>query len=131
MSGRLTALSLAATLGLVACGATATHHRAHVSASSAALTVGQGASICNDLNSWLVQAWNQGAPRFSATMTADETNAGNSSLGTDLQTLDSNLQSLNSLALQPSPPGYSPPTGLGALQQDCAAYGVAIRQPGG
>jgi hypothetical protein len=130
MRSSLAALSIAATLGLVACGGTATHHRTQVSASSAALTVSQGASICNDLNSWLVQAWNQGAPRFSATMTADESNAGSSNLGTDLQTLDSNLQSLNSAALMPSPPGYSPPTGLGALQQDCTAYGVAVRQPG-
>ena len=63
-------------------------------------------------------------------MASDETMAGNTSLGTDLQTLDANLQTLNSNALMPSPPGYSPATGVGALQQDCTAYGINVHEPG-
>jgi hypothetical protein len=63
-------------------------------------------------------------------MESNQTEAGNTNLGTDLETLNANLQSLNGAALFPSPPGYSPATGLGALQQDCTAYGVNVHQPG-
>jgi hypothetical protein len=73
---------------------------------------------------------NENQPRFTAQMQSDENTAGNTSLGTDLQTLDANLQALNGVALFPSPPGYSPPTGLSALHQDCTAYGVNVPLPG-
>jgi hypothetical protein len=95
---------------------------------SQTLTSAQGTSICTDLNTWLARAWNQDMPRFSAQLQADESEAGSTPLGNDLQDLDSNLQTLNSDALLPSPPGYSPPTGLAALHTDCAAYDVNIQE---
>jgi hypothetical protein len=91
----------------------------------------RSASLPELTEHWLVRAWNEGQPRFTGKMGLDETEAGNSNLGTDLQTLDANLQTLNSAALMPSPPGFSPATGLGALQQDCTAYGVNVHEPGG
>lgn len=106
------------------------HHAATVAATTApaSLTRSQGASICDDLKAWLPGAFNQDQPRFNAKLQADEAEAQGAPLGTDLSNLDSNLQSMNGLAFDPSPPGYTagPPTGLGPLQQDCAAYGVNI-----
>lgn len=124
------AFSLAVTLGLTACGSSAPTPSTQARTPPAALTDSQGASICNDLNAWLIQAMNEDQPRFTAKMESGQTEAGNTSLGTDLQTLDINLHTLNGAALFPSPPGYSPATGLGVLQQDCTAYGVNVHQPG-
>jgi hypothetical protein len=87
-------------------------------------------SICTDLSDWLPQAVNEDQPRFTAQLESDETEAGSTSLGNDLTTLDTNLQEINGLALFPSPPGVYPPTGLGALQNDCSAYGVTVSLPG-
>ena len=117
---------------LAGCGSAPVHHHhvaaAAASAAPATLTQSQGASICNDLKAWLPGAFNQDQPRFNAKLDADETEAQGTPLGTDLSNLDSNLQSMNGVAFEPSPPGYTagPPTGLGPLQQDCAAYGVNI-----
>jgi hypothetical protein len=93
----------------------------------APLTSGQGAAICNDLQAWLAQAVNQGAPRFSPQLTADENKALNSGpgagqqLGLDLQTLDTGVQQNNALGLGL----YEPP-----LTADCNGYGVTIPKLG-
>jgi len=126
----LPVLSLAVILGLAACGGSTPAYSGHVATPRATLTCSQGASICHDLDVWLVQAWNEDQPRFTANMESGETEAGDTSLGTDLRTLDANLQTLNSNALMPSPPGCSPATGVGALQQDCTAYGINVHEPG-
>ncbi len=115
MSARSVAAAvLAVALALSACGgpAHATRHHAHHSMPST-ITYSQGASICNDINAWLSPAMNENQPRFTIQMQSDETQADTTSLGLDLGTLDTNLQQLNGAALFPSPPGYSPPTGLG------------------
>jgi len=92
-----------------------------------ALTYSQGAAICNDLKAWLAQAVNQGAPRFSPQLTADENKALNSGLGADqqlgldLQALDTGVQQNNALGLGL----YEPP-----LTADCNGYGVSIPKLG-
>ncbi|SRR6266568_2385798 len=115
------------------CSSASPHHAAAAPAATTAptLTASQGAAICNDLKAWLPGAFNQDMPRFNAQLESDESEAAGTPLGTDLSNLDSNLQQLNSVAFFPSPPGYTagPPTGIGALQQDCAAYGVNIKLP--
>jgi hypothetical protein len=98
-------------------------------ATQAGLSISQGAKICDDLNTWVAGARDQGKPRFSAQMESDESKAGYSVLGTDLMELDSNLDNLNSGALKNSRPNYYPVTGLGALTHDCAGYGVAVKEP--
>jgi hypothetical protein len=91
------------------------------------LTSSQGAAICNDLQAWLAQAVNQGAPRFSTQLTADENKALNSGpgageqLGQDLQALDTGVQQNNSLGL-----GLYEPT----LTADCNGYGVSLPKLG-
>jgi hypothetical protein len=128
----------AATLGILViggCGNTSTHHLAAASAptitTAPTLTASQGAVICNDFKAWLPGAFNQRMPRFNAQLESDETEAGDTPLGTDLLNFDSNLQDLNGSAFFPSPPGYAgTPTGIGALQQDCATYGVTFKLPG-
>lgn len=93
----------------------------------APLTSSQGAAICHDLSAWLAQAVNQGAPRFSPRLTADENKALNSGLGAgqqlgqDLQALDTGVQQSNSLGLGL----YEPP-----LTADCNGYGVSIPKLG-
>jgi hypothetical protein len=126
------AAALAGGLAVAACGGSTAHSpAATTSAAPAGLTYSQGARICSDLNTWLAVAYNEDMPRFSAQMEADESQAeaANTALGSDLAILDSNLQSLNSVAFEPSPPGYSPPTGISALQQDCSDYGVNVQLP--
>jgi hypothetical protein len=133
MKTTITVAVAAAAVLLPGCGSAPVHHHhaAVASAAPAALTQSQGASICTDLKAWLPGAFNQDQPRFNAQLEADETRTQGTSLGTDLSNLDSNLQSLNGAAFFPSPPGYTgTPTGLGSLQQDCAAYGVNIPSPG-
>jgi hypothetical protein len=84
----------------------------------------QGAQICGDLQTWLDQAWNQDTPRFDDTMTTAESEAGTSQLGSDLSTLDADLQTSNSEPLLPGPPGD--PSDLQLLQGDCKSYGVTV-----
>jgi hypothetical protein len=66
-------------------------------------------------------------PRFNATMQADEQEAQGTQLGSDLSTLDNDLQSENSAALDAGPPGD--PQDMQILEQDCATYGVTVSQP--
>jgi hypothetical protein len=61
-------------------------------------------------------------------MQADEQEAQGTQLGDDLSTLDNDLQSENSAAFDPGPPGD--PQDMQILEQDCAAYGVTVSQPG-
>jgi ABC-type glycerol-3-phosphate transport system substrate-binding protein len=105
--------------------------RAAKPAATPALTTAQGKKICDDLNAWLAGAWNQKEPRFNTQMESDETEAGYTALGSDLMTLDWNLVNFNSSALQNSPPDYYPVTGLAALQDDCAGYGVSVKVASG
>src|SRR5262249_3496645 len=93
-----------------------------------ALTASQSAAICNDVNAWLNVAYNEYTPRFNATLSADETEAGSTKLGTDLSNFDNELQSINSDALLNGPPGQ--PLAIQAVAADCNAYGVTIRTPG-
>lgn len=118
-------LTIAVLAGCSAGAHPAARHRSH------ALTATQGQRICEDLTGWLSTAENADRPRFSILLERDEKTAGATRLGQDLQILDGNLQQLNGVALLPSPPGYSPPTGLGALKADCGAYGVSIKLPAG
>lgn len=93
-----------------------------------ALTPAQGASVCNDLSTWLQTAQNEGMPRFDATMQQDEKTSQGSQLGTDLSNLDADLQSENSDALLAGPPGT--PASIQEVAQDCAGYGVTISMGG-
>lgn len=76
---------------------------------------------------WLKKAENQDMPRFSSVMETDETEAQGTQLGDDLQTLDDDLQTLNSVALLPQVPGQ--PSDVQVLQTDCQGYGVAVKDP--
>jgi hypothetical protein len=124
------ALALAATaLTLTACSSAAAKPKSTQSAPPAALTSEQSESICNDLAAWLPGAYNQDMPRFTQALETGETEAvdANSQLGSDLSNLDSNLQSLNGVAFEPSPPNYTgTPTGMAALTADCAQLGVTL-----
>jgi hypothetical protein len=91
----------------------------------------EGAKICRDLNGWLTGAWSQAKPRFTNQMDFDESEAGYTALGNDLMTLDWNLVNSNSAALQNSLPNHYPVTGLTALQNDCAGYGVILKTSAG
>jgi hypothetical protein len=93
---------------------------------SPTLSSAQGERICNDLTSWAAAAANDDQPRFDAQMTADENEAAGTSLGNELSQLDSDLQTENSVALDPAPPGSGSLTDLAPLQSDCAAYGVTF-----
>jgi hypothetical protein len=127
MYWRAVVASAAAALTLTACASAATPKPA--ATAPAGLTYAQGQSICNDLAAWLPGAYNADMPRFSQKLGTDETEAvtASSQLGTDLSNLDSNLQSINSVAFDPNPPGYTgTPTGMAALNSDCAAYGVTL-----
>jgi hypothetical protein len=96
----------------------------------AALSTAHGAKICRDLNAWLTGAWRQAKPRFTDQMDFDESEAGYTALGNDLMTLDWNLVNFNSGALKNSLPNHYPVTGLTALQNDCAGYGVTVEAVG-
>jgi hypothetical protein len=93
-----------------------------------AFSSAQGAAICNDLNAWLVTAWNEGSPRFNAELESDEQLAQGTQLGTDLTDLDGDLQSENMDALLSGPPGD--PTDIQNVAQDCTGYGVTITEGG-
>jgi uncharacterized protein YceK len=122
-------LALVATAVLAAgCGSTATHHHSAPATTRLSFTNSEGAGICNDLNAWLLVAFKQDMPRFSATMRADESEASGTTIGTDLQTLDTDTQTENGLAF--FPPGPGQPSDVNVLQQDCAAYGVKVYRPG-
>jgi hypothetical protein len=91
-------------------------------------TLTEGADVCNDLNTWLQTVWNQNMPRFDATMESDEEDAQGTQLGTDLTSLDSDLQSENIIPLLAGPPGD--PSDIQLVAQDCAGYGVTIAEGG-
>ena len=135
MKGIIAAAAAVGVISLGGCSSASTHHVAAPAAAASitapTLTASQGATICDDLKAWLPGAFNQDMPRFNAQLQSDESEAAGTPLGTDLSNLDSNLQQLNSDAFFPSPPGYTagPPTGIGPLQQDCAAYAVKIKLP--
>ncbi len=95
---------------------------------SSSLTSAQAARICNDLQAWWKIAFNEDTPRFNATIQADEHQANGTQLGSDLTTLDNDLQTENTDALLPGPPGQ--PGDMQVLAQDCQAYGVTLSQPG-
>jgi hypothetical protein len=128
--------SLAALLALLAAGCatspptprprpTVTH------TAPAGLSTQQVQTICTDLNDWLPVAVKEDQPRFTPTLTADQAEAAGTPLGNALATLSANLQQVNGLAFEPSPPGYTgTPLGLGALQRGCAGYGVTVTLPG-
>ncbi len=130
------AAALAAGAAIAGCAGSAPRPAATVAAkrvaaaaaTPAGLSTSQGARICRDLNAWLAGAWPESKPRFSFQMESDESEAGYSVLGSDLLELDSNLLNLNAGALRKSRPDYYPVTGLGALQHDCAGYGVSVRE---
>jgi hypothetical protein len=108
--------------------ATHTAKRA-IAAKPVALSTKQGAKICGDLNAWTAGASHQTKPEFGVQMETDMSQAGYSDLGSDLMELDTNLINLNAGALKTSKPNYYPVTGLGALTDDCAGYGVVIKEP--
>ena len=91
---------------------------------SVTLSYSQGASICRDLNSWARIANNQYTPRFSAQLESDESAAAGSQLGSDLASFDGDLQTENSVALEPGPPGDEQSVQL--VESDCSAYGVTF-----
>jgi hypothetical protein len=119
-------------LGMAACGraspvpASGTPAPVSTSSAVAALTYAQGQSICNDLNTWAQTAENQDMPRFNAQLEQDQAEAmsADSQLGTDLASFDDDLQSENSDALLPGPPGDEQP--VQQLETDCQAYGVTF-----
>jgi hypothetical protein len=88
------------------------------------MTAAQGAQVCQDIQAWIPQANSQDMPRVNATLSADEVIAQGTSLGDDLVSLDQDLQSENSAALMPGPPGD--PQDTQNLSQDCQAYGVTL-----
>lgn len=113
---------------LSACGSRSSNAPAHSAATTVpGLTTAQGVSICNDLQAWYNVAYTEDMPRFNATMQADEQEAQGTQLGSDLSTLDNDLQSENSAALDAGPPGD--PQDMQILEQDCATYGVTVSQP--
>ena len=91
---------------------------------SVTLSYSQGASICRDLNSWARTANNQDTPRFSAQLESDESAAAGSQLGSDLASFDGDLQTENSAALEPGPPGDE--QSVQFVESDCSAYGVTF-----
>jgi hypothetical protein len=88
------------------------------------ISAGEVTQICNDVNTWLKTAANQGAPRFDARLSADESKANGTTLGSDLANMDNDLQQINSLALTNGPPGQA--MAIQAVAADCAPYGVTL-----
>lgn len=127
---RAAAASAAAVLSVAACGSsTAPHHYAVAPAASApaVLTDSQATQICDSFSAWLKKAVNQDMPRLSASLQADESEAQGTQLGADLQTLDGDLQSINSAALTPQYPGQ--PSDVQLIITDCQGYGVQVKNP--
>ena len=102
----------------------ADHRRPWHPPGSVTLSYSQGASICRDLNSWARTANNQDTPRFSAQLESDESAAAGSQLGSDLASFDGDLQTENSAALEPGPPGDE--QSVQFVESDCSAYGVTF-----
>jgi hypothetical protein len=126
----LTACGTFAAFAIAACGSSSPSTAANPAAESSTapvFTSADGASICNDLNTWWQAANNEDMPRFDPTMEADEQEAQGTQLGDDLSTLDSDLQSENTDALLPGAPGD--PGDMQILTQDCQAYGVTLTEP--
>ena len=97
---------------------------APASSSPSGITAAQGTKICQDLAAWSQVAQNEDQPRFTQTLTNDTTTAGDSQLGQDMTSMENDLQSENSLVLEPGPPGS--PSDAQILAQDCSQYGVPI-----
>ena len=94
--------------------------------SPAGLTSAQGTKICNDLLVWSKVAYTEDMPRFTQTLVNDtnDAEAANSQLGADMGSLESDLTQINSLALEPGPPGQ--PSDAQAVDYDCQQYGMNI-----
>jgi hypothetical protein len=125
-------LAAAAAALLAGCGGSAstTSVSHHTSAShQPSISAGEVTQICNDVNTWLQTAVNQGMPRFNAALSADESKANGTTLGLDLTNMDNDLQEINSLALTNGPPGQ--PMAIQAVAADCAPYGVTLSEGGG
>jgi len=100
------------------------HHPAAAASRATALTYAKAAAICNELNTWAQTAGNRDQPRFSAQLNQDETEAANTQLGNDLVTFGDDLETSNSLALEPGPPGDEQPVQM--VESDCLSYGVTF-----
>ena len=103
-------------LALTACSATAS-----TSAQQESLSYSQGQKICSDLLVWSKVADNEGAPRFTPVLEADEALASSdgSELGPDMAELSQAFEQNNSLAWQLGQPQQ--------VAQLCEnSYGVAI-----
>lgn len=124
------AAAVAAVATLTACGSSSSSSSppsslaAPASSSPSAITAAQGTKICQDLAAWSQVAQNEDQPRFTQTLTNDTTTAGDSQLGQDMTSMANDLQSENSLVLEPGPPGSSSDAQI--LAQDCSQYGVPI-----
>ena len=113
-----------AALAIAGCGSPAAHHHASASSEPAALTNAQGATICTELNSWAQTANNQDQPRLSTQLAKAGTAAAGTELGSDLVSFGDDLQTSNSLALEPGPPGDEQPVQM--VEADCKTYGVTF-----
>ncbi len=118
---------LTAGISLTACGSSVSSSSAVASNTPAAITASESTSICNDVNTWLKTAVNADMPRFNATLHADESEAAGTQLGSDLTSLDDDLQQMNSDALMNGPPGDPQP--IQAVAADCADVSVTIDNP--
>jgi hypothetical protein len=105
------------------CGNTTKHRATHAISQTPkqpVLTYQQGANICNTLNTWAKHQGNVYTPRLPAVLILDaQTIASGTNLGTDLESFESELQQLNSVALLP----VNDPA-EGSLENDCLEYGV-------
>jgi hypothetical protein len=88
------------------------------------LTRAQVKEICTDLLAWSTAALAEDPPRFTPRLESDEQEAAGTKLGRDMSMLDSALQTDNSQALEPGPPGQ--PSDAQVLAQDCQSYGILI-----
>jgi hypothetical protein len=98
--------------------------------SPAGLASTQATQICNDLLAWSKVAYNEDMPRFTQALVNDtnEAEAADSQLGSDMGSLETDLTQINSLALEPGPPGQ--PSDAQAVDYDCQQYGVNIQDWG-
>ena len=126
MKARAVILAATTAVLLAGCGSSSTTLVAHHASASSqpSISAGEVTQICNDVNTWLQAAVNQDMPRFNAVLSADESKANGTVLGTDLANMDNDLQEVNSLALINGPPGQA--MAIQAVAADCAPYGVTL-----